>query len=480
MSTATPEELRTLFLFEALDDEQLTWLAERGDVRTYDAGAVVFREGEPAEALWVLLRGGLQMSRTLGADDVVVTSTAHRGSYAGATRAYVDEPESLYSNSILTTEPSAFFRLPAEEFAAFMRRWHPLAVHLLDGLYIGIRNSEATRRQHEHLARLGTLSATLAHELNNPAAAAVRATGQLRDRVAGMRNKLGMIASGPVDRAAIADLVAAQERSVELAAKSRRRLTAVEEADLEDALVDRLEELGVTAALDLAPVFVAAGLGVEWLDELADSVREGLGGPDARGALDGPLRWMAYTVETENLMDEIEEATTRISTLVAAVKQYSFMDSSSRQDVDLHTGLDSTVVMLGHKLAGVAVVREYDAALPHVPAYGAELNQVWTNLIDNAADAMSGTGRLVLRTARDGDTAVVEVQDEGTGIPVSVQPRVFDAFFTTKGAGRGSGLGLDSARRIVEQRHGGTLTFSTGPGGTTFRVVLPLTGTNPA
>jgi signal transduction histidine kinase len=472
MTRADVEELRTLFLFEALDDEQLGWLAERGDVRAYDAGTVVFREGEPADALWTLLRGGLQLSRTLGGEDVLVTTTTHRGAYAGATRAYVDEPDTLYSNSVLTTEPSAFFRLPAEDFATFMRRWHPLAVHLLDGLYIGVRNSEATRRQHEHLARLGTLSATLAHELNNPAAAAVRATGQLRGRVAGMRDKLGMIASGPIDRTAIADLVAAQEHAVELAAKSRRRLTAVEEADLEDALVDRLEELGVAGALDLAPVFVTAGLGVEWLDELADQVAGDA--PLAPGALDGPLRWMAYTVETENLMDEIEEATTRISTLVAAVKQYSFMDSASRQEVDLHTGLDSTVVMLGHKLAGVRVERDYDTDLPHVPAYGAELNQVWTNLIDNAADAMSGTGRLVLRTSQDGDDVVVEVQDEGTGIPEAVRERVFEAFFTTKDAGRGSGLGLDAARRIVEQRHGGTLGFSTGPGGTTFRVTLPL------
>ncbi len=466
--SVSPGSLRELFLFERLTDEQLAWLADRGELRAYDAGAVVYREGEPAEALWVLVDGGLRLSRLVGGEDVVITETAFRGSYAGATRAYVDEPDSTYSTTVSTTAPSAFFRLPAGDFATFMRERFPLAVHLLDGLYVGVRTSEATLRQHEHLARLGTLSANLAHELNNPAAAAVRATGQLRERVAGMRHKLGMIASGPVDRDAIAQLVAAQERSVELAAKSRRHLTAVEEADLEDELAERMQELGVTAAYELAPVFVAAGLGVDWLEDVAGSLR----GP----ALDGPLRWMAYTVETENLMDEIEEATGRISTLVAAVKQYSYMDSASRQDVDLHTGLDSTVVMLGHKLAGVEVVREYDPALPRVPAYGAELNQVWTNLIDNAADAMDGTGRLVLRTARDGDDAVVvEVQDGGHGIPEDAQPHVFQAFFTTKAPGQGSGLGLDGAKRIVEQRHGGSLTFDTGPDGTTFCVRLPRT-----
>ena len=464
---ATPEQLRTLFLFEGLDDGQLAWLAERGEVRAYDAGAVVYREGEPAEALWVLLDGGVRLLRQLGGEDALVNEVTARGVYAGAMRAYVDDGDPLYTTSLVTFQPTALFRLSADDFATLMRRWFPMAVHLLDGLYVGMRNSEATLRQREHLARLGTLSANLAHELNNPAAAAVRATGQLRERVAGMRHKLGLIASGPVDRAAIADLVAAQEHAVELAAKSRRRLTAVEEADREDALADRLDELGVAGALDLAPVFVAAGLGVDWLDELAASLP---GAP-----LDGPLRWMAYTVETENLMDEIEDATGRISTLVAAVKQYSYMDSASRQEVDLHVGLDSTVVMLGHKLAGVDVAREYDTALPRVPAYGAELNQVWTNLIDNAADAMAGKGRLVLRTARDGDAVLVEVQDAGPGIPEKARPHVFDAFFTTKPPGLGSGLGLDNARRIVEQRHGGTLDFRTGPDGTVFCVRLPLT-----
>ena len=188
----------------------------------------------------------------------------------------------------------------------------------------------------------------------------------------------------------------------------------------------------------------------------------------------GPLRWMAYTVETENLMDEIEEATGRISTLVAAVKQYSYMDSVARQEVDLHTGLDSTVVMLGHKLAGVEVVREYDPALPRVPVHGAELNQVWTNLIDNAADAMAGSGTLVLRTSRDGEDLLVQVRDDGPGVPPEAQARVFEAFFTTKGPGAGSGLGLDGARRIVVERHRGRLSFTTGDSGTTFEVRLPL------
>ena len=460
------EELRGLFLFEALTDEQLDWLAQRGSRRVYDAGASVHREGEPGADLFVLLDGAVRLSRLVRGEDLVINETDYRGAYSGAIRAYV-EPDAPYSNSVVTTRPSSFFVLPAGEFAAFMRTWFPLAVHLLEGLFLGVRNTEATVRQREHLAQLGTLSANLAHELNNPAAAAVRATEQLRDRVAGMRHKLGMIAEGRVSADTIACLVSVQEAAVERAAKSRHEhRTPMQEADLEDILVDRLDELGVASAYELASVYVAAGLDVGWLDRVVAEVGE--------DQVDGALRWLAYTLETESLMDEIQDATGRISALVASVKQYAYLGGSSVQEVDVHVGLDSTVVMLGHKLQGVEVVREYDRTLPKVPAYAAELNQVWTNLIDNAADAMGGRGRLLLRTRREGDCAVVDVCDDGPGMPDAVQPQVFDAFFTTKAPGEGSGLGLDSARRIVEKRHRGRLSFTTGVDGTTFEVRLPL------
>ena len=465
MSTTTPDELRTLFLFEALTDEQLQWIAERGEVRTYDAGAAVFREGEPADALYVLLTGRLRMLRKVSGEDLLINETDHRGAYMGAVRAYVSNADDRYPNSVLAAEPSSFFRLPQECFAELMTTFFPMAVHLLDGLYVGIRNSEGTVRQREHLAQLGTLSANLAHELNNPAAAAVRATGQLRQRVAGMRHKLAMIAEGRINPDTISRLVELQEEAVERALKPRDPLTPVQEADLEDAISDRLDELGVPGGYDLAPVYAASGFDPDFLEEVVQA---------EPAAAEGSLRWLSYTLETEALMNEIEDATGRISTLVAAVKQYSYMDSASHQDVDVHVGLDSTVVMLGHKLSGVRVERDYDRTLPKVPAYGAELNQVWTNLIDNAADAMGGTGTLTLRTSLDGEFVLVEVSDDGPGVPEEVQPRIFDAFFTTKEAGSGSGLGLDNAQRIVVKRHGGRLDLVTGPGGTTFCVRLPL------
>ncbi|WP_026874547.1 ATP-binding protein [Jiangella gansuensis] len=469
MTTGMPidvEELRTLFLFERMTPEQLSEVVAVSDVRAYTAGSAVYRAGEPSTALWVLLDGTLRLVRHADGEEVVVNETDYRGAYAGAVRAFATSAAAAaYPTSLHAVTDCRFLHFPAEAFAAFVHKWFPMAVHLFDGLYLGIRTTEATVRQREHLAQLGTLSANLAHELNNPAAATVRAAGQLRDRVAHMRQKLGMIASGTLDPVVIARLITIQERAVEIASKKRDPLTPLQETDLEDELADHLEGLGIDGAVDLASVFVAAGLDTTFIDDVAAEVGD---------SLDAALRWLGYTLETEALMDEVEDASNRISTLVASVKQYTHLDQAAHQEVDLHPGLDSTLVMLGHKLADVDVRRDYDTTLPPVPAFAAELNQVWTNLIDNAVDAMNGHGLLELRTYRDGDWAVVDVTDHGHGIPEEVQGRLFEAFVTTKPIGEGSGLGLDNAKRIVEKRHRGTITFTTGPGGTTFTIRLPL------
>ena len=236
-------ELRTLFLFEGLSDEQLDFLLERGEFRTYDAGAPVFREGDPSDHLYVLVDGAIRLSRLVSGQDVVVNETDHRGSYGGAVRAYMADA-GPYNSTMTATVPSRFFRVPGTDFSELVHRWFPMAVHLLDGLYVGIRSSEAQVRQREHLAGLGVLSANLAHELNNPAAATVRASSQLRSRVAGMRAKLGMVASGKADPRTIGLLVELQERAVERAAKSDRSLSPMEASDAEDELADHLEEPG--------------------------------------------------------------------------------------------------------------------------------------------------------------------------------------------------------------------------------------------
>ncbi len=462
----TPSELRTLFLFEKLTDEQLMWLCGQGRVELIQPGPV-YREGEPATCLYVLMAGELVLSRRVGADDIEVNRTSDRGVYAGAFRAYLGDREpQVYANSLRVTVPSRFFVLDAEVFAQIMREWFPMAVHLLEGLFFGIQSTQQAVGQRERLLALGTLSAGLTHELNNPAAAAVRATSALRERVAGMRHKLGTIAAGPYNRATLDTLIRLQEEAVEHVSKASA-LSPIEAADREDALADWLDAHGIGAGWDLAPTFVQAGLDASWLDQVAAAVGE--------QTLEGAVRWLHYTVETELLMNEIEDSTTRISTLVAAAKQYSQMDRAAYQVIDVHSLLDSTLLTLGGKIgSAVTVVKDYDRALPPVPAYAGELNQVWTNLIDNAVAAMNGEGTLTVRTARDGDRVLVEIGDTGPGVPPDIRDRIFEPFFTTKPVGEGTGLGLDISWRIIVNKHHGDLRVESVPGDTRFQVRIPL------
>jgi len=468
------DELRTLFLFEKLTDAQLTWLCERGHVEAFPPGPV-YTEGDPAACLFILLDGAVVLSRRVGADDVEIGRTSQRGVYAGAFTAYLgDRVAQLYMNSMRATEPSRFFVLDARHFAEFMNEWFSIAVHLLEGLFIGNKNTQQAIGQRERLLALGSLSAGLTHELNNPAAAAVRATAALRERVAGMRHKLGMIAGGKWDRTTLEILIRLQEEAAERVPKAQV-LTPLETSDREDAITDWLEDHGVGDGWELAPAFVAAGLDVAWLDHVEVTVDP--------STLSAALRWLYYTVETELLMNEIEDSTTRISTLVGAAKQYSQLDRAPFQVVDVHELLDSTLLMLAGKMPpGISVVKNYYAGLPRIPAYAGELNQVWTNLIDNAVSAMGQTGVLTVTTGldRDRDQVFVEFGDTGPGVPADLRERVFEPFFTTKPVGEGTGLGLDISWRIVVNKHHGAITLESAPGDTRFRVRLPITAPDDA
>jgi signal transduction histidine kinase len=461
------DDLRSLFLFEKLTDDQLTWLCERGHVELIQPGPV-YSEGSPATCFYILLEGNLVLSRRVGADEVEVGRTSERGVYSGAFQAYLgDSVAQVYNNSMRVTEPSQFFVLDASVFAELMHAWFPMAVHLLEGLFFGQKNTQAAIGQRERLLALGSLSAGLTHELNNPAAAAVRATSSLRERVAGMRHKLGMVAAGPYDRGSLQTLIRLQEEVAERVPKAPV-LEPLEASDREDAIGDWLEEHGVANGWELAATFVAAGLDVAWLDHVEETV-------DAE-TLEGAVRWLYYTIETELLMNEIEDSTNRISTLVGAAKQYSQLDRAPYQVVDVHELLDSTLLMLSGKIPpGISVVKDYDRSLPHIPAYAGELNQVWTNLIDNAVSAMKGSGVLTVRTGLDRDQVFVEFGDTGPGVPKEIRNRIFEPFFTTKPVGEGTGLGLDITWRIVVNKHHGDLSLESSPGDTRFRVRLPIT-----
>jgi signal transduction histidine kinase len=466
-SRCSTAELRELFLFEKLSDDQLAWLCEHGKVIGTDPGQV-YTEGEPAEYLYVLLAGTIVMSRRIGDDDVEVTRTSSRGVYAGAFLAYLGErvPQ-VYNNSLRAAEPCRFFTLDAATFARLMNDWFPMAVHLLEGLLFGSRNAQEAIGQRERLLALGSLSAGLTHELNNPAAAAVRATGSLRERVGKMRAKLAALAASGHDAQFLVKLVKLQDEAVDQAAEARS-LSPIEAADAEDAVAEWLDAHGIAGGWDLAPSFVQAGLDTGWLEQVAAA--------DSQcGTLDGAIRWLGYTVETELLMTEISDSVTRISALVGAARQYSQLDRAPYQVVDIHELLDSTLVMLDGKIGpGIRVVKDYDRSLPRIPGYPAELNQVWTNLIDNAVAAMAGTGTLTIRTAADRDRLLVEFADTGPGVPDQIRDRIFEPFFTTKPVGQGTGLGLDISWRIIVSRHHGDLKVQSVPGDTRFRVWLPL------
>jgi signal transduction histidine kinase len=468
-TTLTKDELRELFLFEALDDGQLGWLQKHGEVVTRRAGEFVVQEGDPATCFYVLMSGTLVMSRNVSGDTVEVNRTDYVGSYFGATQAYMDTAKTVagYGATVQAVTDMRLFQLPADEFGFAVRSWFPMAMHLLDGLFLGMQNTQRIVSQRERLLALGSLSAGLTHELNNPAAAAVRATAALRERVAGMRHKLAMLATGKIDPHLMGGLVKLQEDAVERVAKAPK-LGPMEASDAEDAIADWLDEHGVRGGWDLAPTLVAGGLDTAWLDRAI--------GECGVEVLEPAIRWLAYTVETETLMNEIEDATTRVSTLVGAAKQYSQMDRAPFQVVDVHELLDSTLVMLTRKLGdGVRVVKEYDRSIPPIPAYAAELNQVWTNLIDNAVQAMDGSGTLTIRTGRVDDIVSVEIADPGSGLPPEVKGRIFEPFFTTKPVGEGTGLGLDISWRIVVNKHHGDIRVESSPGDTRFQVLLPLT-----
>jgi signal transduction histidine kinase len=463
----SPDELRTLFLFESLTDEQLQWLSESGYVETAHDG-IVFNEGDEATCCYVLLSGEIRLCKLSHGELVEINRTGQRGVYAGAFNAFfgADDHKS-YTATMQVTQPSEFFVIGANTMATMMNTWFPMAVHLIEGFVMGMRRTNETLGERERLLALGSLSAGLTHELNNPAAAAVRAAATLRQRVSGMRSKLAMLADGTLDATKLHQIVALQDDAVERLEKTKDKdIPPMELSDAEDALTDWLDDHDVRASWDVAPVLAAAGLDVPWMENVLTAV-----GP---AYLEGAVRWLMYTIDTESLMNEIDDSVTRISTLVGAAKQYSQIDRAPYQTVDLRELLKSTLVMMSGKLEGLEVVKDFDPELPPIPAYAAELNQVWTNIIDNAVSAMGGSGTLTIRTKRDGAYAIVEIGDTGPGIPPEIRRRIFEPFFTTKPIGEGTGLGLDISWRIVVKKHHGDLRVESEPGDTRFKIVLPL------
>jgi signal transduction histidine kinase len=455
------DDLAGLSLFDGLTRDQLAELiAGSAEVRI-EPGVELFHEGEHADYWWVLIEGTIDLVRRVGREDTVVRKWDVPGHWAGGFRAFDEHGGYLATGR--GAAPGRVLRVPAEVLRDRLDAWFPLGKALIEGLYGTARSIESTVRQREYLVTLGKIAAGLTHEINNPAAASVRAVDALETTCQILLSTLSRLADEEISAGQFAALDALR-REVESATAVQDPLAL---ADHEDALSAWLNRHGVEREWIIAPPLAAAGIDVAWCERAA-AVLEG-------PALQAGLEWVASTLSVATLLSDIKESSRRISGLVAAVKSYSQMDLASRQRINVTDGLESTLVMLKHKLGDrLTVVREYGADVPQIEAYPGELNQVWTNLIDNAIEAMDGAGTLRLATRVEGAEVVIEVGDTGPGMPPAVAARAFEAFYTTKGAGKGTGLGLDIAQRIVVERHSGTITIDSQPGETVLRVRLPI------
>ena len=454
-------ELSRLPLFSNFTDQQLDELLEAAEEIHFAEGDVLFTEATPAEQWWVLLEGHADLLRHVGREDVVVAQFRTPGQWSGGFRAW--DPAGVYMASAHATSPIRILRMPADRLRALADRWTPFGVHLIRGLMQTVRAVESTVRQRESLVALGRISAGLAHEINNPASAAVRAVDVLESSCTDLTTALRELAA----RSITAEQFVALDELRQQIAVPAGPVSARELSGREDDLYDWLGDHRVDRDWVISPALAAAGLDPAWCERVV--------GVTSESALGPALEWIAASLSIDSVLAELKDATGRISGLVSAVRSYSQMDRASTQEIDVTEGIDSTLVMLGGRLRpGIEIVRRYATDLPRIEAVAGELHQIWTNLIDNAVDAMEGSGTLTITTGVESGSVVVTIADTGPGMPPEVVERAFEAFFTTKDVGKGTGLGLDISRRIVVERHSGQISVTSRPGETAFRVALPM------
>ena len=451
-------ELLRVPAFADLPEDQITWFISQSEEIRFKAGDTYSREGDPADAMFVVLEGQLEIRGELGGE--MITFPIAAGSVTGILPFSRMKQFTVNGRAILD---SRMLRFPASRFPELIQRMPELTQRLVGLMSDRIRETTRLEQQQDRLAALGKLSAGLAHELNNPASAAKRATSQLRDILTRIRD-----ASHELGRR---DLTAAQRSEIEKMEASFTQSDghppdALAASDLEERIDSLLRSHGQTDLWQLAADLAHRNIKPEALEQLFGTLDAGT----ARAAL---VR-ISASVEIAGLLNELESSTSRISELVLAIKEYTFMDQAPKQNVDIVKSLETTLTILNHKLKrGVIVQRDYHDVPLLVNSFGSELSQVWTNIIDNAIDAMGGKGELRVRTYREDDCVVVEIGDNGPGISPQVRPHIFEPFFTTKGVGEGTGLGLDTVQRIVK-KHRGSIQVSSEPGNTRFQIWLPL------
>jgi signal transduction histidine kinase len=456
------EFLRRLRLFQDVSEEDLDRIYDMAVTRTLEPGDLLVREGEMGTAMYIVLDGEFEVTKQGERDDVVLGRRG-AGEVIGEMSLLAKEPRVASARAVQSSQVLEISHFAFDQLLACSRSAGPTILH---GMASRLRSTEALLAQQEKMAGLGKLTAGLAHELNNPAAAAWRSAEQLREVFAKWQRlsaDLETLEFNEPQR----DKLKALRNEMEARASGPVTLDPLTRSDREGDLQIWLEDRGIDESWELAPTLVGLGWAESDLDDTAGIFGE--------GQIEVVIPWLAAGFSAYTLLDEVRMSAEKISELVKAVKSYSYLDQAPVQQVDVHEGLDNTLVILRHKLKhGVTVTREYDPNVPRIEAYGSELNQVWTNIIDNAVDAMGGEGGINIRTHSEGDDVVVEITDNGPGIPRDVLPRIFQPFYTTKEQGKGTGLGLHIAYNIVVDKHRGDIAVESKPGETRFRVCLPV------
>jgi len=479
------EDLSQIPLFSKLNEEDIRRCIDSSEELLLRSGQEFITEGKPADYFYVLLSGRVQVSKKISDKNEVNVATHGAGTFMGEVPILLGIP---YEVTIRTLESSRLLRLRKEKFWNILTSCTPITNEILRTMAQRVQLVQSISQEQGKLIALGRLAAGLAHELNNPASAASSSSTQLREllQTLTMRsmkfsqysqaNKLtndqlefiNTVIQNTLEHSVNSTTISniPQQQNRHLSSTSTDQLA---KSDRESELESWLDTHNISDGWKLAPTFVEMGYGIEWLDNIARIIPDQL--------LQEVLPWLEAINKTSGMLSEIEHSTARISELVGAIKTYSYMDKARIQNVDVREGIESTLTILHHKIKrGIEIIREYDPNLPRITVYGSELNQVWTNLIDNAVDALDGQGHIWIRTRTDNGTnhIVVEIADDGPGIPTEVQPRIFEPFLTTKGVGKGTGLGLSISYRIAVEMHKGQITFLSKPGDTRFQVRIPV------